>query len=358
MGKLDYTIEDFVLDASFRKWILSPDESTKKYWEDYLKKHPSKYQDILLARVLLLNMARAAYSVSESRIESTWENIDREVQKLDNNALQGKVLPISAISTIKRHGHQGNAYQFYRMAGILVFGLALLIVFKILKSDHEVKEVPALYEEHYAPPGVKSNLMLQDGSKVILNAGSFIRYKKNFDSDKRELELVGEAYFEVAKDRLRPFIVKTGIITTQVLGTSFNIKAYPEGEMKIALLTGSVEINMDLDHSEKIHLVPGEAVKIDLEKQEFLKTDFISEDLIGWTYNTIVFKQATMYEIIRILENWYGVNINLINNPHQDLFISGRFQEQTLGNVLEGLSYSARFKYEINRDQVTITFEN
>src|SRR5690554_4811233 len=222
MSKLEYTVEDFVLDADFRKWVLSPDAETKTYWEQYLKKKPSKYQDIVLARKLVLNMARKSYPIREDRIESVWEKIDKATGEMDS--LDRKVIPLNSYSTLQKHEREYRIYsqnhQFYRIASILLFVFALAITVNLMTPEEQdlVVEAPAIYEEHYAPPGVKSNLTLQDGSKVILNSGSTLRYIKNFEGDQRELELIGEAYFDVAQDSLRPFMVKTGVVTTKVLG--------------------------------------------------------------------------------------------------------------------------------------------
>jgi hypothetical protein len=197
-----------------------------------LKKNPSKLGDIKLARKLLLNMARKSHPVNEASIESTWNKIEKTVQEMDRDTLERKVIPLNALGTIKKYEKEYRNYskyhQFYRMTGILLFAFALAITANILQPQEpmQIVETPVIYEVHYAPPGVKSNLTLQDGSKVILNSGSSLRYIKNFEEHQRELELIGEAYFEVSKDSLRPFKVRTGAITTKALGTSFNIKAH------------------------------------------------------------------------------------------------------------------------------------
>lgn len=361
MSKLDYTVEDFVLDPDFRKWVLSPDETTKTYWDDYLKKHPSKYRDIELARKLLLNMVRKSYPVSDARIEVMWQNIDNGTKKTDS--LDRKVVPLNSLSSLKKHEKVNRSYSayhaFYRMVGILVFVLTAAIITSLLITPKQrlVESTPVIYEEHYAPPGVKSNLTLQDGSKVILNSGSSLRYIKNFQTDQRELELVGEAYFEVAKDSLRPFRVRTGPITTMALGTSFNIKAYENEALDISLLTGLVEVDVKLDEYQKVSLIPGEALNINLDKRQFRKQGFEEAKLMAWTRKTIVFDQTPISEITRVLENWYGVRIEFLNRPNEDLKVSGLFRDQTLKNVLEGLSYTARFEFKIQKDHVTITFK-
>lgn len=358
MSRLEYTVEDFVLDPDFRKWVLSPDAHANTYWEEYLKKNPSKYRDIKLARTLVLNTGRPTYPVSEDRIESMWKNIDKATREMDT--VDRKVIPLNSYSTLQKHEREYRVYsqnhQLYRIAGILLFVFALAIAVNSMQPPEAelVVDTPVIYEEHYAPPGVKSNLTLQDGSKVILNSGSTLRYIKNFEGDQRELELVGEAYFDVAKDSLRPFMVKTGVVTTKVLGTSFNIRAYENEILNISLLTGSVEV--DMEHHQAIGLFPGEALSINSERQ-FQKKRFNEEKLLAWTRKTIIFEHTSITEIRRVLENWYGVEIHFANRPANDLIVSGVFRDQTLKNVLEGLSYSARFEFTIKKDQVTLTFK-
>src|SRR5690606_35173877 len=129
------------------------------------------------------------------------------------------------------------------------------------------------------------------------------------------------------------------------LGTSFNISAYENEELNISLLTGSVEVDMEMvDQHKTINLLPGEALSINTEREMFQKQRFDEEKLMAWTRKTIIFDNAPFAEIKRVLENWYGVQLRFSNRPGKDLVVSGIFRDQTLENVLEGLSYSARFE--------------
>lgn len=363
MSKVDYTVEDFVLDPEFRKWVLTSDEAAKIYWERYLKNNPSKYKEIKLATKLVLNISRESHPIDAQRIESTWENINKAVEKVSADDVARRIVPLHSFGSLKKYGTSYRPYsgyhQLYRIAGIFAIAFTLAILANIMLSPKQqaTAEAPVVFEEHYAPPGVKSFLTLQDGSKVILNSGSSLRYRQNFEKKQRQLELDGEAYFEVAKDSLRPFKVTTGAVTTTALGTSFNIKAYENEGWSIALLTGKVEVDMKMDQPEKVSLIPGEALNIDLQTQHFQRQGFNEEAIMAWTKKTIIFDHTPISEIIRVLENWYGVQIELKNRPNSGLIISGVFRDQTLENVLEGLSYSGRFQYEIDKNQVSLTFK-
>jgi ferric-dicitrate binding protein FerR (iron transport regulator) len=363
MCKSEYSIEDFVLDPEFKRWVLNPDAETKTYWEEYLKNNPSKHQDIFLARKILLNMSRSTGTVSESRVLATWSNIEKSIDKMGIEEFEGNIIPLDSNSSLKKYAVYTNPVsrynQFYRMAAILALSFMLAVSLNYLNVPKvpTLSEAPIEYQEHIAPPGVKSNLTLMDGSKVVLNSGSSLKYAKNFKSDLREIELIGEAYFEVTKDPNRPFIVRTGQVSTQVLGTSFNIKAFENEVLKISLFTGKVEVAMDLEIPQKISLVPGESLSFKADNQNFQKGNFDKDKVLAWTQKAIVFEKTQMAEIKRVLENWYGVEIRFVNQPARDLEISARFNDQSLKDVLEGLSYSARFEFEIQIDQVKIYFK-
>lgn len=363
MCKRNYNFEDFVLDPEFQKWVLSPDASSKAYWDSYLKKNPHKYKDIVMAREMVLNISRKSHDVKE-RVEANWQRIEQSINKLELGHPEKKVVPIDALSTLRQHKEPYRAYrrhhQLYRWAGILVIAFMLSILAnQFLQQDSpQVVEVPVTYEEHYAPPGVKSNLTLRDGSKVILNSGSRLRYVKNFESHQRMLELEGEGYFEVAKDPNRPFKVKTESVTTTALGTSFTIKAYKNETLDISLLTGLVAIQVEMEQPQQVQLEKGEALQVDLNKSKVFKTRFDEKKRMAWTQRTILFEQTPIEEAIRVLENWYGVKIEVRNKPVKGVLLSGKFVDQTLKRVLEGLSYSARFEFQIAKDRVTLTFDS
>ncbi|SEJ60701.1 FecR protein [Cyclobacterium xiamenense] len=363
MCKRSYKTEDFVLDPEFQKWVVSPDTGTKSYWEAYLRENPEKHAEIVMARKLVLHLSRKVRMVDDSRIEKAWGNIDHALNEIQQGYSDKKVIPLDSSSTLrqfekKKVSSQRRFPQFYRLVGILLlaFSVSFLINFYFPQPVPKIAEVPVIYEEHVTPPGVKSNLTLQDGSKVILNSGSSLRYIKNFETHQRIVELRGEAFFDVAKETERPFTVRTGPVSTTALGTSFNIKAYENESMNISLLTGRVLVKRDSVLSQPVDLQKGEGVEIDLKKLGMKRIIFDQDRVLAWTKKTIVFDHSPMWEIKRVLENWYGVSIWFSNSPHPNLEVSGRFQDQTLKNVLEGLSYSARFEFTIDKDRVTLVF--
>ena len=197
---------------------------------------------------------------------------------------------------------------------------------------------------------------MSDGTKVLINSGSTVRFLKNFESNKREVYLDGEAYFEVAKDSLRPFSVITGSVTTTALGTSFNISAYPSEQISVALVEGLVEVDAYQKDTNRVFLQKGELVSVNNESGKIRKQQFDSELVLAWTNKKIIFQGVHLAEALRILENWYGVKFFIDSKPTREITIYGVFQDETLENVLENISYTAGFNYKINKDEVNLIF--
>jgi ferric-dicitrate binding protein FerR (iron transport regulator) len=358
-----FTAEDFVLDKEFRLWILKPNLETNIIWDNLLSENPNQLKNIKIAREIVLNLSFKDQKLTEKESWEIWQAIDREIDGLEPEEKEIKIVPLSSGSTLRRHDNYSaevsRPSQIFRVAAILVIAFGLSILSNLVFPTPEPIEIEPIfvYEEHSTPPGVKSTLTLHDGSKVILNSGSSLRYLKNFEADKRILYLTGEAFFEVKKDSIRPFSVITGDVVTTALGTSFNISAYKNEDLNISLLTGKVTIDATKMNSKSVFLERGEALTINLESKELLKGSFDVDQEIGWTQKRIIFEKVKLTEAIRVIENWYGVEFIFQNKPNPSLLLSGIFQDETLENVLGGLSYTARFDFKINEDIVTIKFK-
>ena len=203
-------------------------------------------------------------------------------------------------------------------------------------------------------------LKLPDGSYVELNAASKLIFPEKFDNEKREVELIGEAFFEISEDLSRPFIIRSGNVRTTVLGTSFNIRAYPdEKDVKIAVKTGRVGVNV-VDENEtyrlkELRLTPNEMAIYQKDKRVATKiASFDEMEVFGWKDGVIYFKNANMYQVISKLETWYGVEIDVYKSFDPQNDFTGYYENQSLESVLKGLGYVFDFSYEINNKVITI----
>ncbi|MFC4874578.1 FecR family protein [Negadavirga shengliensis] len=363
MDIANYTTEDFVLDPSFRTWVLHPNAESNLAWEQQLAAHPSKYPEAKKAREIIIHLSTKEHRLSDEELWSLWEVLDGEMSENTAMHRKEKVIPLNAYSTLYRSTPRRGwvrgilSHAGYRVASMLVFVMGLGFLASYFLTETATEELPpVVYEERSTVPGLKAHFTLSDGSKVILNSGSKLRYVKNFGRDRREIFLEGEAFFTVAKDSLRPFVVQTGEVKTTALGTSFNIKSYGTASLDISLLTGKVSVEMPLGETPYLTLIPGEALNINIPDSQIMKGRFEEEMVIGWTKKLLIFQQTPLPEAIRTLENWYGVTFEIHNQPEDEVLFSGRFHDETLEIVLSGLSYAAKFDFEINKDKVTIRF--
>lgn len=201
------------------------------------------------------------------------------------------------------------------------------------------------------------NVILPDGSSVLLNRHSSLSYPKRFKSDNREVQLTGEAYFEVSKDQKHPFIVQTEHINVQVLGTHFNVDAYRNNpEVKTTLLTGSVAVS-NKSKSVRVILKPNEiAIYNKVEEKLTRKVLENVEDEISWRQGEFIFDDLPLQEIARELSNSFGATIHIADTALQNYRITARFRNgEDLTTILSVLHNAGYFNYSQNNKQIIIT---
>lgn len=204
------------------------------------------------------------------------------------------------------------------------------------------------------PRGMNKQLTLADGTKVWLNAESSLQYPETFEGkDQRVVYLKGEAYFEVAKDSLHPFFVKTDALETQVLGTAFNVRAYSSDDVQVTLVEGSVKVS-DKHHHE-LRLQPGEHAR--LHSGNSLKAEPVEEASAyrSWADGQFYFDNTELVEIMRELGRWYNVDILFTNRD----IMTDRLHFQadrtgTLSEALDLLNSMQKVKARIEDGQVIV----
>lgn len=205
--------------------------------------------------------------------------------------------------------------------------------------------------------GQKTRIYLPDGSIAYLNSSSRIKYLSGFLGNERRVILEGEAFFEVAKDETKPFIVESRTVETVALGTAFNVNAFDDSKViRVSLVEGEVKVNQMGNKGETVILNPGWELVVVPETRSFLEIPFNLEEVIGWKEGKLVFNQATLQEVSQRLERWYGVQIQIKGNVPENWKVTTVYENQTLKNVLTDLQYSKKFAYEIDESKVTITF--
>lgn len=199
--------------------------------------------------------------------------------------------------------------------------------------------------------GEKKEVRLRDGSTVYLNSESKLSYNENFGEDgTRWVKLEGEAFFEVAPDKSRPFIIESGTIVTEVKGTSFNIQAFTENDdIAITVLTGSVGVSKK-GIENKIQLVPNTQALFSKENGQISILEVDAQQFINWKNGILNFEEAQLEDVLNAIERWYGVNIVTENLSLNDCSLTAKFNRSSIYEVMESITFA--------KENIEYTIEN
>lgn len=199
-------------------------------------------------------------------------------------------------------------------------------------------------------------IVLPDGSNVVLSHYSSITYPSEFKGDTRSVTLQGEGYFEVSKDKEHPFIVQAQDINVQVLGTQFNVQSYPnDSEIKTTLFEGSVAIH-NIRNDNSIVLKPNETAVFS-KKTGVLShgVNLHAKDDIAWKNNTVIFNDITLSQIVIDLSNYYNVEIKIADDNLKDYKLTARFENgESLDDILSLLKTVGNFTYKKQSESIII----
>lgn len=204
-----------------------------------------------------------------------------------------------------------------------------------------------------APQGSRSEMVLPDGTKVWLNAGSKISYSQTFGYTVRLVRLEGEGYFEVAHNEQLPFSVESGNVRVKVLGTKFNVRDYPsDAEASVSLAEGRVSMCSTSKATTERVLTPGQRATVNKESGRIRVDDYEVANAIQWTNGILVFDGESLRDIVNDLERCYNVRIIVKTPSLYNLHFYGTFirQEQSLREVLDALAATGKIRF-VQKDQ-------
>lgn len=201
-------------------------------------------------------------------------------------------------------------------------------------------------------------IVLPDSSKVWLKAGSVFKYPKQFDAATRMVELVeGRAYFEIKHQDKHPFIVKTDKLNVTVLGTSFDVQAYQkEGMTKVSVVTGKVGITLkDGKKASAVMLLPKQEIVLHNIDQKLIKIPTREIAVNVWCKSQLVFEQENLNNVFKVLEHKYNTKISVEDKALLNERVSITLSNQHLDTVMQILSYTKHFKYQMANDSISVT---
>ncbi|HVI48687.1 MAG TPA: FecR domain-containing protein [Chitinophaga sp.] len=321
MDLQQYKAEDFILNDSFVRYCLRSNESDVQFWESWLERYPHKQEEAAKAREWVFRLG----------LRLTPEEKDAEFEKL-KAAIAVADEDIQPVST------QIGWKRILRIAAAVITPVALLSAWWITNRSHSVpQENKKSYTVYAAGDSIRRRIILQDGSEVILNAHSTLAVPVAYNEEDRRLQLKGEALFDVAKADGKPFIVSTGNIDVQALGTAFKVRAYGfDITTSVMLVNGKVRVAQD---SATTELTPGEKLSTHKDHPAFAKSTFNIEKETAWRKGQLVFSNASLADIAQQLEYWYGIRVEVQQGKYKPIRFNGVFNNKPLNEVLAAVCF-------------------
>jgi transmembrane sensor len=313
-------------------------------------------------------------NIKEAILTKKWDDNSKEWGKLIN-----AIAPPKENITISRK----TLFLTTSAAAVilLLIGICSGLFFEI--NIQKRNQIPDGYTYVFSPRGQRTRVILPDQTKVWLNSESSLRYPINYNQKNREVLIKGEAFFEVHKNPLKPFLVYANEIKVKVYGTSFNIKAFPnEKNIETTLIEGKLSITTQGKNGkagEEIFLKPNEkciynrslAIKLDVptnvispkavikdsktpsvknEPAIIVSSNINPEEEVNWKNGKLIFKEETFGELAIKLERWYDMKIHFTDDKIKNYKFTGAFDKETINQAFEALRLSSQqsFKYEIS----------
>jgi len=286
--------------------------------------------------------AGTSFSNSAANPDQAWLNIQKEISNPDEK------LKIRIFNSL-----------FFKYAAMIVVVLGIgFATFKIIKSSEKSVDTPVLMTvaNTEAHPANFTVITLPDGSTVKMNASTRIEYPEHFAADIRKVKLSGEAFFEVTRDTLHPFIIETVNASVEVLGTSFNVSAYPEaGLVEVNVKTGKVKLTQlaEGNSTSKSAILPaGERGWLDVVNGKMGQDMIVTPNYSAWITKEIIFQRTPLTEAFSILENTYHVKIKMENPEIGKIPYTANFANQELDYITDVLARTHQLKFVRNGDQI------
>jgi transmembrane sensor len=342
-----FKCNDFVLDDDFREWLDGQAPEKNHLWESWLLANPAGRIEAEKAKTVIYALQFKGKKPETTDIDQQWKRLETSMAMVKPLTAESKEITYGRIFTVLK----------WMAAASIVLAVIFATDRYLLSGRHHTALAPV---EQRSDNGQQRDIILPDGTRVKLNAGSVVSYPAQFADDLREVTLTGEAFFQVVSMKNTPFIIHTGKVTTKVLGTSFNVRAYPEtDDVQVAVVEGTVKVSAEissLKQKNSVCLTKREMATFEKKRQALTISPYDEAEQIGWKEGVLYLEKSDFANTIIKLERWYGVKININKDlkPDPTWRFSGSFQNKPLGYILNVMRYPNRFSYSIQSDIVNI----
>lgn len=394
-----YSVEDLLHDQEFVSTVKQISKTEE--FEHFISIHIESKDNIIQARKIIQLFQTNEGKLSDERKDLLWENIRKyKVERLRRSVpvmlktfskIVAFILILLSIGSLLYQQLKpiNNQYQFSASKSDLKSNHSLLVLSNghtvelgqaesnvtVLKGQEAIQinddqivenQIPIdksgneiNLNEVIIPYGKKSKLILEDGTKVWLNAGSRLAFPQKFNGKKREVFLEGEAYFEVANNKLQPFVISTEEINIEVIGTKFNVSAYKTDNFcETVLLEGKVNLReKNKIFGDDILLSPNQKATYHKSgKGIVLQEELNPEKYIVWIEGWYEFSNENIQQVLKRIERYYNISFEYDQNSISGLLpISGKLDlKDSLDEVMVVLSRVTKFKYHISENSVII----
>lgn len=372
-----YTVDDFLADDLFLRWVLQPGPEEDKFWKKYLDEHPGKKKDIEEARFICSVFQVRQKKLSLDETYEIWDGVLRLSRRSKASRIAGllkyaavfMLLFVSGAVAYYFYDHNTAQTHFDLVSDAPPVGSEAKIVLsdgseislekkesrinysssgdQLIVNNDTVKQNQFSGTEAInkiiIPYGKKSVIQLSDGTMVWLNAGSQLVYPSVFIRDKREVALTGEAYFDVVENPDKPFIVKTSGLAVTVLGTKFDVSAYPEDKfVETVLESGSVSLEVNrhtaFNKNRKLVLKPNQKGTLNRDDGEMTLMAVDVSRYTSWKDGMLKMEREDLNRVLKKIERYYNIRIELRDPLAGGFLISGKLDlknspEETLNSI-------------------------
>jgi len=384
--------DNMIHDPEFLEWVVRPTQKSDQYWTQFISDHPSRKKEMDDAISLIKSLVPQEKELTEESIVKLWTRIENSVKGKKNDIRHFPVW-MAAASIVLLLGISGLLYfqlksdgddvDYQSIAKVYPSSEEVKLIFadkseEVLRSkDLNIKysdkgeiEVNSANEptekiqeqpndadqlnQLIVPRGKRTNLILSDGTKLFLNSGSRAIFPVVFSKKEREIFIEGEAYLEVAHNESRPFFVVANNIRVRVLGTKFNVSAYPEDNaVSVVLVEGSVQAIVD---SKKVMMVPNQLLTYEKSSGETTLNETDVLRYTSWKDGWMYCEKEKLETIATKLSRYYNVEIEFTNQQLKEMTLTGKLDLKTeCSEIIKAISSTAPISFETKDNVIVIS---
>jgi len=295
--------------------------------------------------------------ITQLNLERDWEKVAYKIQTPDKEEKQARIRRFKKLR--KRQQIFSNILKVAAL--ILVAVMSGFLTLQYAPQSAEPYAEP-VFNEIGTNAGEKANIELGDGTKVMLNAASKLVVPETFSSEKREVKLIGQAFFDVKSDRNRPFYIRTDNAVVEVLGTSFDVRAYEdEKDLQVAVREGTVEISKSDEPDNRIIINEGYKGTVSIT-DGLLSVEMFQdhEFYFGWMEGRLIFKNTPIVDVFKQLERWYDVSVEY--DASDEKLVNQKFtadlKTRSIREVFKVIQMSMNIEFTMEGDDIVVISKN